>query len=119
MEPRDRIERREHGAFLPGEEHRGVLAREDDPSVDLAQVAIVLAARLVAPAAEAAVAPRHAMPADRDAVLELRGVLRMDLRALLDRAPHAFLRWHRGELVGIPAEDVGAQEHALAGLAVV
>ena len=56
-----------------------MLARQHDPPVDLAQIAKMFCPRGVAPLAVAAEREWHAVPAHRDAVVELGPVLRMDL----------------------------------------
>ena len=68
-----------------------MFAGQRDAAVDLAQIVVVLLARLVGPVGEAALRERHAMPGDGDAVFELGRVLRMDLRAQFDRLAHALL----------------------------
>src|SRR6201994_2044743 len=71
--------------------------------------------RLIRPVARAAEREGDTMPGDRDAILELGQILRMDLSADFDRALHA-LRWRHGrELIGVRAvERVSPQQHALA-----
>ncbi len=80
------------------------------------KIAVMLFARRVGPVGEAALRERRAVPADDDAVFELRRVLRMDLRANFDGLAYALLRRHRVELVGVRAPHVAAEQHALAAL---
>src|SRR5581483_2541017 len=95
----------------------GMFACKHDAPVDLAQIAIVLLARRFRPFAAAAQRERHAVPCDRDAVLELGLVLRMNLAAELDRARHALIGRHGGELEGIGAlEQISAEQDAASAL---
>src|SRR6266700_4323323 len=76
------VERRQHGTLLPGRQIRGMLASQRQAAVDLAEVLVVRVAGLLRPPAVTAVGPGNAVPTDRDAVLELLRILRMDLCAL-------------------------------------
>ena len=91
-----------------------MLAGQHDAPVDPAHVLVMRGALLRVPCAKAAIAPRHAMPADADAVLELRRVLRMDLRTHRDDFLQAPRRIHRGVPERIAGEHIGAEQHALA-----
>src|SRR5947209_8574718 len=95
-----------------------MFARERDAAVDGAQVVVVLLARVVAPSAEAAEHPWNAVPPHRHAGLVFGGVLRVDLRAVLDRLLQPLRRRQRGEFVGVRPERVGAEQYALARAAV-
>ena len=63
-----------------------MLARQHDAVIDLAHVLVVLGTAFVGPTAGAAQGPGHAMPSHGHAVEEFLFVLRMDFRALFDRA---------------------------------
>src|SRR3954447_8409511 len=118
MQPRDRVERGEHGALLPSRDVGGMLAGQHDPSVEGAEIVVVLLARGIAPLRKAAERCRLAMPADRDAVLEFLCVLRMDLCAEFHRLLDPFGRSKRGPLERMRAERIRAEQHALAGVEV-
>src|ERR1700722_11482581 len=84
VQPRDRVESREHGAFLPGVDIGGMLTRERDAAVDRTQVLVVLFSCSLCPGACAAERPRHSMPGDRYTVLVFGPVLGVNLRAVLE-----------------------------------
>src|SRR5258708_4036651 len=115
MQPRDRVERGQHRALLPGRQVGGVFARQHDASVERTEIVIVLLARRIAPLREATERRRLAMPADRDAVLELLFVLRVDLCAKLHDLSDALGRRERGPFIGVRTERIRAEQHALAG----
>ena len=116
MQPGDGVERRQNGSLLPGRNVGGVLARQHDPAVDLAEIVVMLRPRLVGPVAGAAQRKGHPMPRHGDAVLELGLVLRMNAGAEFDRARNPLGRRHRREFVGVrTVEQIGAQQHAPAG----
>src|SRR5690242_11412386 len=97
-----------------------MLAGQDDASIDLAEIVVVLFSRLVRPVPGTPQREGRAMPGDGNAVLELRLVLRMDLGAVVDCAPHALLRRHGREFVGIRSiPGIAAQQNTLAGRVVV
>src|SRR5436190_15098875 len=104
MQPCDRIERGEHGALLPGRYVGGMFAGQHDPSVDGAEIVVVLLARSIAPLRKTAERRRLAVPAHRNAALEFLCVLRMDLRAEFHSLPDPFGRGERGPLERIGAE---------------
>src|SRR5271163_820524 len=91
-----------------------MLAREDDAPVYGAQIVVVLGARFLGPHAETAEREGGAVPGDRNTVLELRGVLRMNAAAVLDCLGDSLLRRHGRELGRVPPEQIPAEEHALA-----
>ena len=62
-----------------------MLARQHDAAVDPAQVVVMIPARLFRPLPRASQDERRAMPGDGDAGLELGSILRMDLRAAIER----------------------------------
>src|SRR6266700_928136 len=112
------VERRQHGTLLPGRQIRGMLARQRQAAVDLAEVLVVRVAGLLRPQAVTAVGPGNAVPTDRDAVLELLRILRMDLYALAKDLAQTLFRRHGREFKRVGTEDIAADDHALAGLAV-
>ena len=63
-----------------------MFARQRDPAIDLAKIVVVLASRLIRPIAGAAEREGHAVSRDRHAVFEPPAILRMNLRAVIDRA---------------------------------
>ncbi len=92
-----------------------MFAGEDDAAIDLAKVVVVGGSRLIRPVARAPERERDPVPGDRNAILELGDILRMDLGAELHRAPDSLGRRHRGELVRVRSvEGVSAEQHALA-----
>src|SRR6202790_456908 len=116
VQSRDGVKRRQDGALLPRWNVGGMLARQHDPAVDLAEIVVMLRPRLVAPVAGATQCKGHAMPGHRDAVLEFGAVLWMNAGADLDRAGDPLGRRHRGEFVGVgTVEQIGAEQHAPAG----
>src|SRR6516162_9926570 len=116
MQARDRVERGQERALLPAAQIGGMLAGEQDASIERAQVLVVARARRVGPAAAAAEHGGITVPGDRDAVLELLAILRMDLRTVGDRLGDPLGRRERRELEGINAgERIGAEQHRLAG----
>src|SRR3982074_3241013 len=115
VQPGDGVERRQEGSFLPCRNVRGVLARQHDPAVDLAEIVIVLRPRRFGPVASAAQCKGHAMPRNGDAVLEFRRVLRMNAGAEFDRPADPLGRRHRGEFVGVgTVEKICAEKHTFA-----
>src|SRR5258708_4101635 len=115
MQPRNGVERRQYRALLPRRNVGGVLAGENDPAVDLAQIVVVLVPHFIVPASGAAQGAGHPMPGHRDSVFELGAVLRMNAGAELDGARHPVRRGHRGEFIRIGAlKDIGAEQHATA-----
>src|SRR6202790_3140932 len=111
VQPRDGVKRRQDGALRPCRNVGGMLARQHDPAVDLAEIVVMLRPCFVAPVAGATQCKGYAMPGHRDAVLEFSAVLRMNAGADLDRAGDPLGRRHRGEFVGVG----GAEQHAPAG----
>ena len=116
MQSADGIERGGDRAFLPAWNIRGVFAGEHDASIDRAQVLVVLAAGVLIPDPEAAEREGHTMPGDRDAIVEFAAVLRVDLRAVIERPLDPRVRRHRGELHCVHAPDIRAEQHALAAV---
>src|SRR5438105_6125758 len=113
MQPRNGIERGENSSLLPCRKRGRMLTRQRDPSVDLAQIAIVRDARLLAPVAAATERKRHPMPCHGNAVFIFGRILRMDHGAELDRACHPLGRRHCGKFIGAGAvEDISAEQHA-------
>ena len=51
MQPPDRIQRGQDRALLPGRQLGGVLAGEHDAAVDLAEIGVMLLARILRPVA--------------------------------------------------------------------
>src|SRR5436853_6478363 len=78
VQPRNGIERGENGSLLPRRKRGRMFTRQRDPSVDLAQIAIVRGARLLAPVAAATEHKRHPMPCHANAVVIFGRVSRMD-----------------------------------------
>ncbi len=92
-----------------------MLARQYDPAIDLTEIVIVFAARLIRPLAGASEGERHAMPGDRDARFKLGWILRMNFCAAIEGELDAIGRRHRSEFVRIrPAPGIAAEQHALA-----
>ena len=90
-----------------------MFAGQHDTPIDLAEVTVVLAARLVRPIAAAAERERHPVPGHRDTVLEFAAILRVNGGPEFDRALDPLGRRHGGELVGIGAvEQIGPEQHA-------
>src|SRR5678815_1435648 len=87
-----------------------MLAGDHEAPVDLAQVAVVGGAGLLGPHAEAAQRPGHAVPADRNAVEEFLAVLRMDLRAPVERAADSLLGGQRGQFIGGGPAGISSQQ---------
>src|SRR5258708_5787858 len=115
MQPRNGIERRQDRPLLPRRNVGGVLAGENDPAVDLAQIVVVLVPHFLGPASRTAQGEGHPMPGHSNPVFELGAVLRMNAGTELDRARHPVRRRHRGEFVGIGALiDISAEQHATA-----
>src|SRR6266481_3271477 len=95
VQPRNGVERGENSSLLPCRKRRNVLAGERNPSIDLAQIAIVGGARLLAPVAAATEHKRHPMPGHGNAVFKLLPILRMDHGAELDGTRHPLGWRHR------------------------
>src|SRR5947207_14402742 len=76
MQPRNGIERGENSSLLPCRKRGRMLARQRDPSVDLAQIAIMRDASLLAPVAAAAKHKRHPMPCHGNAAFIFGRILR-------------------------------------------
>src|ERR1700684_2014369 len=98
MQATDGIHRRGESTPLPRRHIRGMLAREDDAPVYGAQIVVVLGASFLGPHAETAEREGGAVPGDRNTVLELSGVLRMNAAAVLDCLRDSLLRRHGREL---------------------
>ena len=62
-----------------------MFARENDAAVDLTEVGVMRASRFIRPVARAPKRERDPVPGDRNPVLELGAILRVDLGAELDR----------------------------------
>jgi hypothetical protein len=58
MQPGDRIQRRQHGAFLPCRDMGRVLSGKDDPSVDLTEICVMRFSQRIRPCGEAAIRER-------------------------------------------------------------
>ena len=112
MQAPDGIQRGQQCALLPGRHARGMFTREHDAAVDRTQIVVMLGAQFLGPVPGAPQSPGHAMPGDRDAVLEFGRILRMNLRSPLDRLADAFFGGHRRDLEGIGPEGVGTEQHA-------
>src|SRR5580698_11600114 len=79
------VERRSHGAFLPGRHIRGVFTGQNDAAVECAEIVVVLLAGLVRPKPEATQGGGDAMPRHGDAIVEFFLILRMNLTAVFER----------------------------------
>ena len=89
VQARDRIERGQNRALLPGRNVEDVLAGQHDPPVDGAEILVMLLASAVGPPAKAAERPRIPVPADCNAVFVFSLVLRatVSLVALVSSGP--------------------------------
>src|SRR3984893_8088341 len=94
VQSRDGVKRRQDAALRQRWKVGGMLARQHDPAVDLAEIVVMLRPCLVAPVAGATQCKGHAMPGHRDAVLEFGAVLWMNAGADLDRAGDPLGRRH-------------------------
>src|ERR1700722_19518600 len=83
MQPADGIQGRCHRAFLPSTDERGVLAGQNDPSVDGAQLIVVLGARVARPHAGASHREGNAMPRHGHSIVELLAILAVNLLAVI------------------------------------
>ena len=71
-----------------------MLAGQGEATVNLAEVFVVGVAGLFCPKAVTTVGPGHAVPADRDAILEVLRILLMDLGTLAKDLAQALFRCH-------------------------
>src|SRR6516164_8308571 len=111
MQPRDGIERRQDRPLLPGRNVRRMLARQNDPAIDLAEIVVMLGSCLFGPAAGAAQGKGYPMPGDRDAVLEFGAILRMQAGTEFDGARNPLGGLHRREFIGVGVVvKVGAEK---------
>src|ERR1700722_186898 len=118
MKSADCIKRGQYGTLLPRRDIRSVLASQYNSTVDLTQVLVVPLTRLVAPCAETTVGERHTAPVDCNARLEFSRILRVNLRALLQRYLNPLLRRQRAEFVSIRPPHVRAKKHTFAGASI-
>src|SRR4051812_1370591 len=89
-----------------------MLAGEDDPAVDLAEIVVMFSPRFLAPISRASQREWDPVPGHGDAVFEFGAVLWMYAPAKFDGARHPVRRRHRGEFVRIRAlKDIGAQQY--------
>src|SRR5580765_7313768 len=92
---------------------RHVIAGEKHPALRLYQLWIDVFARLSRERRPGPVAPGHAVPGDRESVLEFGLVLRVDARALLERELLALLGRPLAERTRLLSLDVITVQHAL------
>src|ERR1700722_6030428 len=86
VQPSYRAQRRQDRSLLPGIHERTVFARQDRTAVDRTKILVVLLARIVFPHPIAAKRPWDAVPGYRNAIVEFRAHLRVQLRTIFEHA---------------------------------